>query len=572
MTGEATMMLPTPALLFIAAGLITPLVPQRVRWLVMIAAPLVGFWILLTTPYGNYSETELFGLTLTLFRFDSLSFIFGLIFHLAVFLSVIYSMHVRDTAQQAASMIYPGAAIGGLFAGDLVTLFVFWEIMAVASVFLIWASRTEQSYRAGLRYLIIHITSGVILLGGVILHYNDTQSIAFDQLGIVSAGTLMIFLAIGIKCAFPLLHNWLQDAYPHGTVTSTLVLSIFTTKLAVYALARAFPGTEQLIYIGATMTAFPVFFAVIENDLRKVLCYSLNNQVGFMVAAIGIGTPLALNGATGYAFVNIIFEGLLFMTMGAVLFRAGTTKASDLGALYKSMPYSATFCIIGALSISAFPFFSGFIAKGMILSEAAHGGHFWAWCVLLFASAGVLEHSGIKIPFFGFFGFHDSGIRVKEAPTHMLVAMAIPAVLTIAIGVHPELLYAILPYEADYAAYTYDHIITQLQLLVFAIFAFVFLVRQDLYPPEVRSINLDSDWFYRRLIPGLVERVTHQIRSIRLGGIMRWERRFEQFIATIYRHHGPQGALARSWPAGSTVLWVAILLCGMLIVFYVLDP
>lgn len=556
-----------PALIFIIGGFLVPFLPNIVRGPYMLALPILGAFILFSVPNGNYLQFELFGLTLTAFRLDPLSKIFGIIFHLSIFLGVLYALHVRDTVQQVAGLVYPGAAIGGLFAGDLITLFVFWELMAISSVFLIWASRNETAYRAGLRYMIIHITSGVILLGGVIVHYSETGSIAFDKLGLVSFGTLLIFIAFGIKSAFPLLHNWLQDAYPRGTVTSTLVLSIFTTKLAVYGLARAFPGTEQLIYIGATMTAFPVFFAVIENDLRKVLCYSLNNQVGFMVAAIGIGTPLALNGATGYAFVNIIFEGLLFMTMGAVLLRTGTTKASELGGLYKSMPYSTVFCIIGAMSISAFPLFSGFVFKGMILQEAAHY-HFWAWLVLLFASAGVLEHSGIKIPFFGFFGLHDSGKRVKEAPTNMLIAMAICAFLSIAIGVQPQYMYTILPYEAEYTAYTFDHVITQLQLLVFAIFAFVVLMRSNLYPPEVRSINLDTDWFYRRLAPALVRRIGGAIAALQstLGSGI--ERQVQQVIGTVYRHHGPQGALARTWPAGSTVLWVAILLGAMLIVLY----
>lgn len=560
-----------PAIIFIVGGFLVPFLPKIARAPFMLALPLLGAWILFSVPNGQYGEVNLFGLTLTLFRLDPLSKIFGIIFHLSIFLGVLYALHVKDTVQQVAGLVYPGAAMGGLFAGDLVTLFVFWEMMAISSVFLIWASRNEGAYRAGLRYLIVHITSGVILLGGIIVHYSETGSIAFEKLGIVSFGTLLIFIAFGIKCAFPLMHNWLQDAYPRGTVTSTLVLSIFTTKLAVYGLARAFPGTEQLIYIGATMTAFPVFFAVIENDLRKVLCYSLNNQVGFMVAAIGIGTPLALNGATGYAFVNIIFEGLLFMTMGAVLLRTGTTKASELGGLYKSMPYSTVFCIIGAMSISAFPFFSGFVFKGMILQEAAHH-HFYAWLVLLFASAGVLEHSGIKIPFFGFFGLHDNGKRVEEAPTNMLIAMAICAFLSIFIGIQPQYLYTFLPYEAEYTAYTLDHIITQLQLLVFAIFAFVVLMRSNLYPPEIRSINLDTDWFYRRLAPAIVKRIGAFISAVQNNILTSAERQIEQLLGTVYRHHGPQGALARTWPAGSTVLWVAILLGAMLIVLYFFGP
>ena len=274
----------------------------------------------------------------------------------------------------------------------------------------------------------------------------------------------LIFLAFGIKCAFPFLHNWLQDAYPEASPTGTVFLSAFTTKLAVYGLARGFAGEDILIWIGALMTAFPIFYAVIENDLRRVLAYSLNNQLGFMVVGIGIGTELALNGTVAHAFAHILYKALLFMSMGAVLYRVGTVKGSELGGLYKSMPWTAAFCIVGAASISAFPLFSGFVSKSLIMSAAASDGLLFIWFVLLFASAGVFHHSGIKIPYFAFFA-HDSGKRCKEAPLPMLLAMGTTAVLCVGIGVWPEPLYALLPHPVDYVPYTTAHVVTQLQLL-----------------------------------------------------------------------------------------------------------
>ena len=220
------------------------------------------------------------------------------------------------------------------------------------------------------------------------------------------------------------------------------MLSAFTTKLAIYALARGFPGTDILIVIGCIMTMFPVFFAVIENDMRRVLSFSLNNQLGFMVVAIGVGTELAINGAVAHAFAHIIYKGLLFMSMGAVLFRVGTIKASELGGLYKMMPLTCIFCIIGAMSISAFPLFSGFAAKSLIISSLGYEGLTFAYLILLAASAGVLHHSGIKIPYFAFFG-HDGGHQVKEAPLGMLVAMGMAGALCILIGVLPSVFYSI---------------------------------------------------------------------------------------------------------------------------------
>jgi len=557
-----------PGLLLIIGGVIVPLIPRVLRNAYMLALPIIGFWGLLIIPEGVHFSFDIFGYTLSPVRVDGLSLLFGYIFHIAAAISIIFAFHIKDAVQQMAGLIYAGAAIGGAFAGDLITLFVYWEGTAIASVFLIWSSRTEAAYRTGMRYLIIQVGSGVLLLAGAIIHFKEAGSLDFTKMGLTGLGPALIFIAFGIKAAFPLLHNWLQDAYPQATVTGTVFLSAFTTKLAIYALARGFPGTEMLIWIGATMTAFPIFYAVIENDLRRVLAYSLNNQLGFMVVGIGIGTELALNGTAAHAFSHILYKALLFMSMGAVLYRTGTINGSELGGLYKSMPYTAGFCIIGAASISAFPLFSGFISKSLIIAAAAEEGHWIVWLVLLFASAGVFHHSGIKIPYFAFFQ-HDSGMRPKEAPKNMLIAMGIAAFLCIAVGVYPAPLYAILPFQTNFVPYTTTHVVTQLQLLLFSALAFTYLMKTGLYPPELKSTNLDFDWTYRRMLPrlfkGLARTLVPADRKVRAIFIDR----IDKFIAGVFRHHGPEGLLARTWPTGSTVLWVAVLLAIYMVVYFI---
>jgi len=460
-----------------------------------------------------------------------------------------------------AAMLYAGSASGAVFSGDMISLFVYWEITAISSVFLIWASRTPESYKVGLRYLVIQVGSGVLLLAGVLVRVQQTGSITFESLGSLdNIGNLLIFFSFGIKCAFPFLHNWLQDSYPQATPTGTVFLSAFTTKLAVYALARGFAGTEVLITIGVIMTLFPIFFAVIENDLRKVLAYSLNNQLGFMVVGIGIGTEMSLNGTAAHAFCHILYKALLFMSMGAVLYRTGTCKATELGGLFRSMPITAVCCIIGAMSISAFPLFSGFVSKSMILTAAADGHHFWIWLGLVIASAGVMEHSGIKIPFFAFFA-HDSGKRVKEAPLHMLIAMCISAFLCVAIGVYPDALYAILPYEVNFEPYTGAHVITQFQLLLFAMLAFIVLLKTRSYPDEVDAINLDTDVVYRRWLPSL-----WRILVVDFGGAARRAvtgsvmGAVNACVEEVSRHHRPDGILAKPWTTGGMVIWAPALL------------
>lgn len=555
------------ALVFIAGALIVPFTRGTLRAAYTLALPLAAFAWLLTLPSGVYGEMQVMGQTLVLMRIDRLSLVFGYVFVIAAFLNALYALHLDDTTQHVAGLIYAGSAIGAVFAGDLLTLFVYWELTAVSSVLLIWARATERAYRAGMRYLVVQLASGMLLLVGAVLHAQEGGTLAFDEIGLDTAGSYLILGAFGIKCAFPLLHNWLQDAYPEATITGTVVLSAFTTKLGIYALARGYPGTEALIWIGTAMTAFPIFYAVIENDLRRVLCYSINNQLGFMVVGIGIGSELAVNGAVAHAFADIIFKALLFMSMGAVLLRAGTVKGSELGGLYKSMPWTAGFCVIGAASISGFPLFSAFVTKSMIMVAAAEEGYLWVWLVLLFASAGVLEHAGIKIPYFAFFA-HDSGIRCKEAPGNMLAAMAIAAALCIGIGVFPGALYAVLPYAVDYEPYTFTHVVVQLQLLVFAVLAVFFLMRSGLYPAELRATNLDSDWIYRRLAPGIAGGIARALsaalgalgRGTHLGG--------RRLLARIYRHHGPEGILARTWPTGSMALWMMLMLLAYLLLYY----
>ncbi|GHA45594.1 Na(+)/H(+) antiporter subunit D [Amylibacter ulvae] len=564
-----------PFVIYLIGALILPFIKAgNWRSAYSLFIPLIGAWLIWTAPMGENAQLAFFGFDLELMRVDKLSRIFGLVFSLAAFIGLIYAWHLRDWVQQTSAILYAGSAIGAVFVGDMISLFFFWEGTAIASVFLIWARGTEGAYHTGMRYLIIQIGSGVILIAGVAMHYHASGSIAFDKMtlpmSISSIGDIalwLIFLSFGIKCAFPLLHNWLQDAYPAATVTGTVFLSAFTTKLAVYALARTFPGTELLIYIGAIMTLFPIFYAVIENDLRRVLAYSLNNQLGFMVVGIGVGTELALNGTAAHAFAHILYKALLFMSVGAVLFRTGTAKGSELGGLYKTMPLTMIFCVVGAASISAFPLFSGFVAKSLILSAASHEHYYVVWGILLFASAGVFHHSGIKIPYFAFFA-HDSGKRPKEAPMHMLIAMGLASFVCIFVGVFPKPLYDLLPYPIDYEAYTTTHVITQLQLLFASALAFTVLMRTKIYPPELKSVNLDFDVTYRKWLPSVIGYLAIVVSAIFQGVTGFINSSAVKIIKALHHSHGPDGSRAASWPTGAMVLNIALLLGFALVVIY----
>jgi len=485
-----------PGLIFIIGALLVPFFKGKVKSAYLLLLPVISFINLISIPEGTHWVVRFLDYDLVFGRVDRLSLLFGYIFHLVSFIALLYALHVKDDLQHVAGLVYAGSALGVVFAGDLFSFFVFWEMLTVSSIFLIWARRTRASLGAGFRYLLVHVCGGLCLLAGIVMYVKQTGSIEFGYIGLNGPATYFIFFGFGLNCAWPILHPWLTDAYPEATITGTIFMSAFTTKCAVYALARAFPGTEALIWIGAIMTGFPIFYAVIENDLRRVLAYSLINQVGFMVCGIGIGTHLAINGAIAHVFNDVLFKALLFMSMGAIMYRTGKINGTALGGLYRTMPLTCIFCMVGAASISAFPLFSGFVSKSMVM-DAAAGGHMRViWFILLFASAGVFHHAGIKIPFFAFFG-HDSGMRPKEAPLNMLLAMGIAAFLCIFIGSFPGPLYSLLPYPVDYVPYTMPHVVGQTQLLFFSALAFSLLLLSGIYPGEQRCVNLDSDWFYR---------------------------------------------------------------------------
>lgn len=583
-----------PGLLFILGALLIPFLKGKARSLYLLVLPAAAFFALRGIPEGTYGFMRLMDFELLL-RIDRLSLLFGYVFILMTLIGIIYALHVRESGEHVASYIYAGSALGVVLAGDLLTLFLFWEMLTISALFIIWQGRTRASRGAGLRYMLVHLFGGLCLLAGIIMRFFETGATAFDYIGLQGLSSYLIFLGVIINVAIPPLHAWLVDAYPEASVTGTVFLSAFTTKSAVYVLARTFPGAEILVIAGTVMTLVPIFYAVLENDLRKVLSYSLINQVGFMVVGIGLGTSLALNGAVAHAFADILFKGLLLMTVGAVLYRTGTCKVTELGGLYKTMPVTMLFCLIGAASISAFPLLSAFVTKSLILAEVGHQGLNTIWLLLLFASAGVLHHAGIKVPYTMFFA-HDCGKRPKEAPLNMQIAMGIAAFFCIFIGVYPNFLYSLLPYAVDYAPYTADHVVTQLLLLLFAVGACVFLIKVHYHPPEVRAVYLDTDWFYRKAGPAIVAALGAPVAACsawlgrlfleRLPGALIW---FGQNPAgalkiafdAVFAAGGPEGKerLARAreayprdplkqWSVSSTVSLALVFFTVCLLIFY----
>ncbi len=554
-----------PGLVMIIAGLVLPFCKGHTRTAVLLGGPLLALMAVWSLPDGVSLIYGYLGYDLVLVKADALSRIFATIFCIMGFGGGLFALNQGRTTELSAAFVYAGSAVGVTFCGDLISLFIFWEIMAVASTIVVWCGG-EGARKAGIRYASVHFLGGVLLMAGIAGEISATGSIEFNSMVPDTTARWLILAGFLINAGAPPLSAWLPDAYPEGSWSGTVFLSAFTTKTAVYVLMRGFPGAEILIFVGLYMIFYGIVYAILENDMRRILAYSIVNQVGFMVCGIGIGTEMALNGAAAHAFAHIIYKALLLMSAGSVLLMTGKRKCTDLGGLFRTMPLTAICGIIGALAISAFPFTSGFVSKSMISQAAADQHMMIVWMLLAAASAGVFLHAGIKFPWFVFFQ-KDSGMRPDEPPWNMKAAMVFFSFLCIIIGIIPGPLYALLPYTVEYVPYTGSHIVSQLQLLLFSGLAFFLLLGML---KRTLTITLDFDWFYRGL--GRVLAVEFDSKSTKAWAAVadRLYRTASRFVATLYRHHGPHGVLARTWPTGSMAFWATFLLGTYLIAYFLL--
>ncbi len=491
-----------PALPLLAAAVLVRVVPATLGRAVVVIAPVLALVAALTLDPAASAQVPFLGFDLDVLRADALAQAFGIVFALAALIAGIYGLATQGAGERTAALAYAGAAMGVVYAGDLLTFFLFWEIKAISSTFVILARRTHLSNRAGLRYLFLHIAGGKLLLAGILVHLSATGSIAFESFE-PSAGAWLILAACALSAGIPPLHGWLKDAYPEATVAGTVFLSAFTTKAAVYALVRGFAGWEILIYLGVIMAAWGVIYAILENDIRRLLSYHIVSQVGFMVTAIGIGTSLAVNGAVAHAFAHILYKGLLLMGVGAVLYATGSSKASQLGGLYNRMKPVAVLYMIGAVSISSVPLFSGFVSKELIPYAAGQADLAWVVVALKVVSVGTWLSTGLKLPQGTFFGKEGAGpssnqgarIQVAPVPVSMYAAMGLGALANVAIGLYPDLLYRFMPDAVDRAPYAFGPVVEKLQILTFTVLGFLLLKHLLAAKPR---INLDVDWLYRR--------------------------------------------------------------------------
>lgn len=486
-----------PTTWFLMGAVLLPFLnnKEKLRKSILIGIPLIAFTLIHWLP-DSFGHVSYLGFDLVFGRVDQLTRVFLHVFTIMAIIGCIYGLHVKETGQHIAAFLYVGGSLGVTLCGDYLTLFIFWEMMAFSSVFLVWYRKKRRSIEAGFRYLLVHTAGGLVLLAGIFLRYKNIHDLSFVQIATNGAtfADYLIMIGFMLNAAVPPIHAWLPDAYPEASVTGAVFMCAFTTKTAVYVLARGFPGFEALAILGAIMTLYGVGYAVVENDARRILAYHIVSQVGYMVCGIGIGTAMAVNGAVAHAYAHIIYKGLLFMGAGAVLEMTGKSKLNELGGLYKRMPWAMVFTVIGGISISGFPLTSGFISKSMIIAAAGESHRTGLMLMMTLAAVGTFLSVGIKLPYFIWFG-KDSGVEAKDAPWNMNLGMAIAAFLCFFLGVFPDYLYKMLPFPVHYHPYTAYHLAETMQLLGFTGLGFFIMVKKLKPKPKM---NLDLDWFYRK--------------------------------------------------------------------------
>ena len=492
-----------PALVLLAGALLLPLVrgPLRSIYLLLVPMLALGAVAVNSMSSGQYAVFSYLEWELVFGRIDKLSTLFALIMAVVTVLATLYGLHVEKNAEHIAAWCYAAGSLGVIYCGDYLSLFLFWELMAFSSVFLVWFRRRPQSLRCGYRYLLIHTIGGVVLLAGILLRYQAVGDLSFNLLDVSNPQlyTWLIMLGFALNAAVVPLHSWLPDAYGEASFNGAVFLCAITTKTAVYTLARACAGFEILIVLGVIMALYGLFYALLENDIRRLLAWSIVSQVGYMVAGIGIGTELAINGAAAHAVVHILYKSLLFMGTGAVLYKTGTTKFSELGGLYRKMPATCGLTLIGCLSIAAAPGFAAYVSKSMIITAGFEAHYGWAAWLLMFAAIGTILYNGLKLPWFLFFGETRCNSatweKAGDPPPNMLLAMTFGACLCMLTGLAPGLLYSALPYATGYNPYSAYHLVETLQLLGFSALAF-YLLKGLLQPKD--ALYVDIDWLYRQ--------------------------------------------------------------------------
>lgn len=369
--------------------------------------------------------------------------------------SIDYMEHYGAKANFYALYLVMIAGMNGLLlATDLFGVYIFLEVAAVASYALVAFGLGREELEAAFKYLMLSVVASAFVVAAIAVIFGMTGSLDFAAVAaglkelnagpVLSIVSAFFLLGFGLKAALVPFHAWLPDAHPSAPAPISAVLSGLLIKVSgVYAMTRIFLNvfgltpalSAVLMGLGAVSVVVAAFLALGQKDMKRMLAYSSISQVGYVVLAIGIGTPLGIAGGLFHLFNHALAKGLLFLTSGSVQQATGTRNLDDMGGLAKRMPVTAATSLVGALSIAGVPPLNGFWSKLIIIVALVQAGHPVYAVIAVLASVLTLWYY-LLMQRKAFFGkLNEKWAAVKEAPFWMTAATVLLALLCVGIGI-----------------------------------------------------------------------------------------------------------------------------------------
>ncbi len=412
-------------------------------------------------------------------------------------LTLIYGMRVMNPAEKIGSIWGIAAAAGITLANNYITLYLFWELLTLSAALIILANRTDKCTKMAFRFIIIQLAGGLSLLFGIFQHFVATGSLIIET---PAAGLPFFVLGIGVKAVFLPLCIWLPWGYPAASFASSVVLAGLTTKIGVFALASFLPPLDAVALMGGFMAVYGIIMALMQKNLRYLLSFHIISQVGYMVAGMGLGFSLAVDGAFLHMFNNMIYKGLLFMCAGILIYSIGTdhiteltkSKGSGEKPLWRVFPLATIGALVGSLAISGIPPFNGYVSK-YLLKNAFYGTGM-VETLLTIASVG----SVISFAKYFYFGFLKARVKdIIKPKLTMQIGVAIASILAIVTGIWPQLIQGLLPYGSSVDVYNLQGIKAALQFGLIGIVIFIIIAKRlKKGIPIPQWLNLDYFFFH----------------------------------------------------------------------------
>lgn len=422
----------TPGFLYITGALLlfwstNDKIKYIISFFITAGALIITFYLI----PGYSLQLDFLKFTLIPFRVDSISKITGLVFAVGGLATVIYSINICSRNNLRLIFLFIGSALTVVFSGDLFTLYVFWELMTISSSFIILMA-SDLTKKTGYYYFLMQVAGGLNLLWGIFLQYSATGNLSLNT---IEAGIPFIIIAIGIKLAFMGFHTWLPPTYSRVPFYVSVVLSIYTTKVGVYVMCRLLSGINILAYAGLFSALFGVVMALRQNQVRKLLSYSIIIQVGYMIMGISIGTATGISGAIFHLINHILYKTVLFMAVGVVIYTTGEDNFENLGIMGNKLPVTSIATLVAFMGIAGVPFFNGYMSKTIIKEALQEPILIWGLNLMSFGTSVIF----LKFIYYAFFKNNNINLDRKPASS-MQLGLGFLTFIMILIGINPFLL------------------------------------------------------------------------------------------------------------------------------------